>query len=182
MVDSSDAGTGTVSATPSDTETAPQSGLGADDDAAARVLKRFRVIFNAVRAHFQQVEKHAGIGGAQVWALSLIAAEPNIGVGRLARAMDIHQTTASNLVRSLLDGGLVSAQRSAADRRAVQLRPLPAGLEVLARAPAPFAGVLPAALASLDVATLCRLDRDLGQLITLLQADEHGAGIPLAQM
>jgi hypothetical protein len=35
---------------------------------AARVLRRFRMVFNAVKTHFQQVEKQAGIGGAQVWA------------------------------------------------------------------------------------------------------------------
>jgi DNA-binding MarR family transcriptional regulator len=149
---------------------------------AAQVLRRFRIVFNAVRTHFQQVEKRAGIGGAQVWALSLIAAEPDIGVGRLARAMDIHQTTASNLVKALLQGGFVSAHRSGADRRAVQLRLLPEGRAVLDRVPGPYSGVLPAALDRLDAATLDRLDRDLGALIALLQADERGAAIPLAQM
>ena len=37
-------------------------------------------------------------------------------------------------------------------------------------------------LEQLDAAALERLDRDLGLLIALLQADERGAGIPLAQM
>jgi hypothetical protein len=36
---------------------------------------------------------------------------------------------------------------------------------ILARAPAPFTGVLPAALEQLDAATLARLNHDLGQLI-----------------
>jgi len=150
--------------------------------AAAQVLRRLRVIFNAVRTHFQQVEQHAGIGGAQVWALSLVAAEPGIGVGRLARAMDVHQTTASNLVKALQARGLVSSVRSASDRRSVQLHPLPAGLEVLSRAPGPFSGVLPAALGQMDPAVLARLDQDLGMLVKLLQADERAAGLPLAQM
>jgi hypothetical protein len=42
--------------------------------------------------------------------------------------------------------------------------------------------VLPDALARLDPQTLDRLDRDLGALIDLLQADQSGAGIPLAHM
>jgi hypothetical protein len=52
----------------------------------------------------------------------------------------------------------------------------------LRKAPGPFAGVLPDALAQLDPATLARLDHDLALLIDLLKADERGAGIPLAQM
>ena len=149
---------------------------------AARVLRRFRTVFNAVKTHFQQVQRSAGIGGAQVWALSVIAAQPGIGVGALALAMDIHQSTASNLLKALLKLALVSAQRDGADRRAVSLRITPAGTRVLRKAPGPFAGVLPEALAQLDAEVLARLDHDLGLLLLRLQSDERAAGIPLAQL
>jgi DNA-binding MarR family transcriptional regulator len=146
---------------------------------AARVLRRFRQVFNAVKTHFQQVERRAGIGGAQLWALSVIQAQPGIGVGALSRTMDVHQSTASNLVKGLVGLGLVAAQRNGPDRRAVQLQVLPAGARVLRRAPGPFSGVLPQALANLDTQTLQRLDRDLATLIEVLQVDERDAGIPL---
>lgn len=146
------------------------------------MLRRFRSVFNAVKTHFRQVEKKAGIGGAQVWALSVIQLHPNIGVGELARAMDIHQTTTSNLVRSMAQAGLVTTHRDGPDRRATRLRLTPAGHRVLKKAPGPFSGVLPEALAALDAQTLDRLDRDLGTLLERLQADERAAGIPLAQM
>lgn len=149
---------------------------------AARVLRQFRQVFNAVKTHFQQVEKKAGVGGAQVWALSLIRARPGIGIGDLARAMDIHQSTASNLVKALVTAMLVVAEKNGADRRAVHLRILPAGARVLRKAPGPFAGVLPDALERLDIATLDRLEKDLSSLIAALQADEQAAGIPLAHM
>ena len=149
---------------------------------AVRVLRRFRSVFNAVKTHFQQVEKIAGVGGAQLWALSVIQAQPDIGVGLLARAMDVHQTTASNLVKVMVASELVAASRDAADRRATRLRVTPRGERVLKRAPGPFSGVLPEALAALDHETLARLDNDLGTLLALLQADERAAGIPLAQM
>lgn len=147
----------------------------------AQVLRRFRLIFNAVKTHFQQVEKKAGVGGAQLWALSVVAAQPGIGVNGLAQAMDVHQTTASNLVKGLVEIALLEARRDGSDRRAVQLHLLPAARKVLQRAPGPFAGVLPDALAQLDAATLQRLDADLGRLIELLHADERGAGVPLGQ-
>jgi DNA-binding MarR family transcriptional regulator len=154
----------------------------ASPEAATRVLRRFRVVFNAVKTHFRQVEKRAGVGGAQVWALSVVAAQPGIGVGALARAMDIRQATASNLVRSLVAGGWVVAERNGSDRRAVQLRVLPAGRAVLRRAPGPFSGVLPEALARLDPATLARLDADLARVVELLGADPRAAAVPLAQI
>jgi DNA-binding MarR family transcriptional regulator len=149
---------------------------------ATRVLRRFRSVFNAVKTHFQQVEKKAGVGGAQLWALSVIQARPDIGVGDLAKAMDIHQTTASNLVRAMAAAALVNANRDGPDRRATQLRITPAGARVLKKAPGPFSGVLPEALAALDAETLDRLDHDLGKLLDKLQADERAAGIPLAHM
>lgn len=164
---------------------APRPAAGAANDppdAAVRVLRRFRVVFNAVKTHFRQVEKAAGVGGAQVWALSVVAARPGLGVGALAGAMDIRQATASNLVRSLVAGGWITAERNGADRRVVQLRILPAGRALLSRAPAPFSGVLPEALARLDAQTLARLDADLARLIELLRADPGAAAVPLAQL
>jgi DNA-binding MarR family transcriptional regulator len=148
---------------------------------AARVLRRFRVVFNAVKAHFRQVESSAGIAGAQVWALSVISDYPGIGVGGVAHAMDIHQSTASNLLKPLIDRGMVAADREGEDRRAVHLHISTKGAAVLRDAPGPFAGVLPDALGSMDSATLSRLDRDLAKLCQLLGVDARGAAVPLGQ-
>jgi DNA-binding MarR family transcriptional regulator len=153
-----------------------------DPEPATRVLRQFRIVFNSVKTHFRQVEREAGLGGAQLWALSVIAQTPGIGVTELARALDIHQSTASNLVRTLTSRGLVSAAREGTDRRGVALRALPTADALLQKAPLPFAGVLPDALSSLDAATLARLEADLGRLIGLLAADEAGAQVPLAQL
>ena len=151
----------------------------AEAEPATRVLRRFRLVFNAVKSHFRAVETKAGISGAQLWALSVVNAHPGIGVGDLARAMDIHQSTASNLLRVLLEKNLVIAERGGEDRRAVQLQATARGAKVLAKAPGPFSGVLPEALARLDARTLARLDRDLARLIEELGVDERGAGILL---
>lgn len=158
---------------------APPQGASKDEP-AHRVLRQFRQVFNAVKTHFQQVEKRVGLGGAQVWALSVIRDVPGVGVGGLAQAMDIHQSTASNLVRALVERGFVASFKDGADRRAVKLRLLPAGARVLKRSPGPFAGVLPDALAALDAKTLKRIEADLAKIIAVLQVDEAAAGIPLA--
>lgn len=147
-----------------------------------RVLRQFRLVFNAVKTHFQQVEKQAGVGGAQVWALSVIRERPGIGVNDLARAMDVRQPTASNVAKLLAEQGLIAVQRDGRDGRAVQLHLLPAGARLLRRVPGPFAGVLPQALARLDPVVLSRLEKDLAALISELGVDDRGGTIPLSQM
>jgi len=143
---------------------------GADEEAAVAVLRQFRQVFNAVKSHFQQVEKTVGMGGAQVC------------IGALAKAMSIHQSTASNLVRALVEREMVAAAKAGIDRRAVQLTLLPAGAKVLQSISGPFDGLLPGALKSLPPETLARLQEDLAQLIVAIAADEAGAAIPLSGM
>lgn len=158
------------------------SGAAVDVAPETRVLRQFRVVFNAVKTHFRNVEKAAGIGGSQLWALSVIARRPGIGVNELARELDIHQTTASNLVKALVTQGLVAQDKAGSDRRTVSMTLSAAGQASLAKAPLPFAGVLPDALATLDAATLARMERDLGALILALEAGNAGAGTPLADL
>jgi MarR family transcriptional regulator, organic hydroperoxide resistance regulator len=153
-----------------------------EDEQPQRVLRQFRIVFNAVKSHFRQVEREAGLGGAQLWALSVIDRHPGIGATGLARELDIHQSTASNLVRGLVERGFVTASREGADRRNVALHLQDAGREVLQRAPLPFAGVLPDALASLDEATLEQLEQNLARLIGRLDVDEAAGRTPLAQL
>jgi DNA-binding MarR family transcriptional regulator len=170
-------------------KTAPKSGSNSPAtnaqsgaESAVRVLRQFRLVFNTVKTHFQQMEKRAGLGGAQVWALSVVRDRPGIGVNDLARALDVRQPTASNLVKALAEQDMIEARKDERDGRAVMLHLRPAGSRVLRRAPGPFTGVLPEALATLDPATLERLEQDLAVLIKVLGADERGANIPLSQM
>lgn len=149
---------------------------------AALVLRQFRVVFNAVRTHFQQVEKQVGIGGAQVWALHAVHSQPGLSMNDLAAVMDIHQSTASNLVRQLVKRQLLRTEKSTADRRSVMLYTEPAAQAILERVPGPFQGVLPGALEQLPPQTLAQLHRNLDELIAVLAADEKAGSIPLAQL
>jgi DNA-binding MarR family transcriptional regulator len=149
---------------------------------STQVLRQFRIIFNAIKTHFRQIEKEVGMGGAQVWALSLIRDHPSITMNEIAEKMDIHQSTASNLIKSLVQKGCVKQERSTADRRSVLLTIESAGLRILAQIPGPFEGLLPDALRSLSPETLARLNLDLGQIIRLLDVDDAAARTPLAQI
>lgn len=153
-------------------------------ETAVQVLRQFRVVFNAVKTHFQQMEKKAGIGGAQVWALSIVADRSGIGMGALGQAMHIRQSTTSNLVKTLVLRELLRAEKDDKDKRAVRLFITPAGRQILKQTPAPWAGVLPAALERMDAATLRRMEKDLAALISLLgeDADSKAADTPLANL
>ncbi len=155
---------------------------GSAPTADALVLRRFRVVFNAVRNHFQHVEKQTGLGSAQLWALSMVRDSPGIGIGGIAKGMDIHQSTASNLIKTLLRRELISMAKAPEDRRNVQLYILPAGLTALGQVTAPFEGVLSMALGKLPQETLQRLNQDLGELVQLLKTDEQACGVPLSEL
>ena len=173
----------TKSKTPADTKPLRSVREGDNESSApaTRVLRQFRLVFNVVRTHFQQVEKKTGVGGAQLWALSIVRSSAGIGVNELARAMDVHQSTASNLIKTLVEKELIAAVKEGSDRRTVQLQVLPLGRRLLKRAPGPFTGVLPQALASLDGTTLARLESDLAKLLGALDPDQRAENIPLSQ-
>ncbi|WP_374351600.1 MarR family winged helix-turn-helix transcriptional regulator [Limnohabitans sp.] len=147
-----------------------------------RVLRQFRLVFSSVRKHFQTMEKRAGIGGAPIWAMYLIAKQPGIAVTQLANAMDVHQSTASNLVRGLVRAGFIVNEKSESDKRVVELYPLPEGLKLLKKIPGPYSGVLPQALSELDAQTLQELERNLQLLLGKMDIDERSAQTPMAMM
>ena len=78
------------------------------------VLAQFRVVFKSVRRHYRDVELRSHITGALLWALAEVAGRPGAQVGELARALAVHQSTASNLVRRLAARGLSSASAAGA--------------------------------------------------------------------
>src|SRR4051812_2087030 len=85
------------------------------------VLAQFRVLFGTVRQHYRRVQRRSGVTGAQLWALAHVAAHPGTRMGELARALAIHPSTASNLVRRLESLALVARKRKGRDQRTVQL-------------------------------------------------------------
>ena len=154
----------------------------ADHVLAKQVLGQFRSIFAAVRTHFARVEKAVGIGGAQVWALALIEASPGASLGEIASGMDVHQSTASNLVRLLLEAGFIESLRSGDDRRKVELSITAKGRLLLRKAPKPYTGVLPHALAALSASQLKALRTSLEVVRAQLNVEPALAKKPLATM
>ena len=90
-----------------------------------RVLRRFRLVFNAVKTHFQQVEKKAGVGDSQ----------PYVGIDNRGAGAEVAQWMADQGCNdvALIHGNLASsatAERVAGFRAALVAQGirLPAGL------------------------------------------------------
>lgn len=150
---------------------------------ALEVLEQFRLIFRSSKKHFQWVHERTGVSGAQLWVLAELQRRPGIRVTELARALAVHQSTASNLVERLRQQRLLQRVRQPDDRRVVQLTLTHAGREILARAPQPLEGVLNNALNALEHGELIDLLRRLEGLARRMKVrDARGKRIPLADL
>lgn len=169
---------------PTDTQDSSHNNVAKPTAQRTRVLRQFRVVFGAVRQHFHQVEKQTGVGGAMVAALGYVQAQPGLRVSGLAVAMDVHQSTASNLVKQLVQRQLITVVKAEDDRRSVCLHLAPAGQNVLAKVSGPREGVLPRALAELSEETLEQLEHGLAELLQQLTLSDDGqtARTPLADL
>ncbi|MGE5319864.1 MAG: MarR family winged helix-turn-helix transcriptional regulator [Hyphomicrobiaceae bacterium] len=151
--------------------------------AAGEALRQFRVIFGAVRQHFQAVEKACGVSGAQIWAMAALQQTPGMKVSELAQALSIHASTASNLLDKIEKSGLIRRERSSADQRVVRLYLTDAGETALAKAPQPLTGILTHALGQLPDDALSRLNQDLATLIAHMgEINTQYAQKPLSEL
>jgi len=147
------------------------------------VLALFRIVFKSVRKHYQNVERSAGISGAQLWALSVVASSPGCKVGEIAKRLSIHQSTASNLRGRLEQADLITGNRVGSDRREVRLYTTWKGRRILEKAPKPLVGVLQFGLSHLSARELTSLRRHLSRLTVAMNVERGRASVtPLSDI
>ena len=144
---------------------AARTGPASRDAAMVAVLMQFRVVLRSIRRHYRSVELECGVTGAQLWALAQIESEPGIRLTDLAKALAIHQTTATNIIDNLVELRLVERRRQAGDLRVTHLFLTAKGKRTVARAPRPLRGVLQQALLDLPESTLRGLGVHLEELL-----------------
>jgi DNA-binding MarR family transcriptional regulator len=150
------------------------------DEADLKALQSLRTVFGSARTHDAEVRRAAGISGSQLWALSEIAGQVGITVNGLADRMALHQTTASNLVNSLVEHHFIRRVRDGLDRRIIHLHPSLEGKRLLLKVPGPHAGLLVDALRRLERHQMERLRESLALLVRAMrQTAADAAGAPL---
>lgn len=154
-------------------------------DAGAKIdplvlLGKLRIIIRAAQRHSSAIQKQCGVNGAQLWILQELHDFPGMRVGQLAERMAIHQTTTSNLLDALGKRGYVAKSRDDIDQRVVHLSLTPSGARLLKKAPQPARGLLPEALAKVDVKRRAQLDAGLQALLDVIgDADSTAGAQPL---
>jgi DNA-binding MarR family transcriptional regulator len=130
-----------------------------------QALKQLRILIRAAQRHSAWIEKQCGVSGAQLWILYEVGQQPGLRVGEVAERLAIHQTTASNLLESLVSRGYLVKRRDSPDQRVVNLSLSPEGEALLARAPQPARGLFAEAMAKLEGQDLSDLVRSLGAVL-----------------
>lgn len=105
---------------------------------ALDTLALFRIVFKSANLHFHEVEKKAGVGGASLWALAEITENEKLSVSALAKAMAVHQSTASNSMQKLESSAYILRTINTEDKRVVYLEVTPKGRAVLEKCPPPL--------------------------------------------
>lgn len=158
----------------------PRPGAGSRHrDTALRVLMQFRQAANSAKRHFRWIGDQCGVSGVHVWALWELSQAPGASVSDVARALAIHQSTASNLLDRLTRAGLLRRERGRADQRVSRLFVTPAGAALLRRAPSPVRAMLLQALVDLSDADLRQLETLLARLLAHMKVDRSAATRPL---
>lgn len=140
-------------------------------------LKKLRIVIRAAQRHSAWIEKQCGVTGAQLWVMQELHETPGLRVGEIADKLAIHQTTASNLLDTLVRKGYVVKARDADDLRVVKLVLSDEGSAALKLAPKPARGLLPEALRKLDQDGLLELNRGLQALLDVIEIVDETYGL-----
>jgi DNA-binding MarR family transcriptional regulator len=133
---------------------------------ARSVMDSLRRLVHGLRVFDREAERTAGLSGAQLFVLSRLAAGGAASVNDLAERTCTHQSSVSVVAQKLVDHGLATRKKAAADGRRVMLRITPDGRRVLKRAPMAAQEKLIAAVGRLHVAEARGLAELLEKLVS----------------
>src|SRR5579863_2031246 len=99
-------------------------------------VEALRKLVRLLRESAQVVEKRAGVTGAQLFVLRVLADHPGLSINELARRTMTHQSSVSVVVSRLVARGLVARVPAPDDRRRLIVSLTPRGRLVHRDAPA----------------------------------------------
>lgn len=108
-----------------------KSGFGYDQ----KILRSLRKIIRAVDVYSRKINNSFGITTPQMICLNVIKELGPISLSRLSTEVNLCGSTVNGIVDRLVGKKLISRVRSRKDRRQVQIKILPAGLELIENAP-----------------------------------------------
>jgi len=138
----------------------------------AEIIDNLRRVFQVVHGQSKKAERETGLTSPQLWTIKVIAEAGSIRVSDLARRIYLHPATTVGILDRLEKKGLVSRQRSQQDRRVVHVSLTQEGLGIVEKSPQVAQGLLVAGLEKISAQNLKKIDDGLGQMVSLLGAQE----------
>lgn len=132
---------------------------------SAEVVNDLRRLFQAIQEHSKAILRKTGLSGPQVWALTILGAEPELSLGELAERLFAHPSTVSGIVDRLEKRGAIRRAIDPLDGRGIRLSLTPLGRRLVKRSPPPFQVALVAALENLPAAQLRQLRKGLERVV-----------------
>lgn len=144
------------------------------DGDARDVLDAIRRIVRAIRLSSRDTERRVGVSAAQLFVLSRLHSGRAMSLNELAQLTLTHQSSASVVVRKLVERGLVQRTTSKTDRRRQELSLTAAGRDVLGKAPKAAQDRFVSALQSMRAS-------DVRELARLLDRFVQGVGLDVQE-
>jgi DNA-binding MarR family transcriptional regulator len=139
------------------------------------VLDSLRRVVRDLRLTARDAERIAGISGAQLFVLQMLADAPASSINELAERTMTDQSSVSVVVRRLVDKKLVSRRPAANDSRRVELELSARGRKMLSRCPEPTQARLLAALRRLAPSELDSLAEGMAGLVREMGIENDAA-------
>lgn len=147
------------------------------DAAAASFVDAMRGIVHALRGASRTSEQQLGVHGAELLVLRKLADAPAASLAELAARTQTDPSTASVVVRGLVERGLATRTVAREDRRRTLIAITAAGRRVVQAAPEPAHSRVARVAAPLGPAELRAVASQLGNLAVRLTAvRDAGAG------
>ncbi|HEY0779339.1 MAG TPA: MarR family transcriptional regulator [Gemmatirosa sp.] len=142
---------------------------------AAALVDAVRAVVHALRGTSRSAEQEIGVHGAELLVLRKLVDEPCASLAELAVRTQTDPSTASVVVRGLVERGLLTRSVAPDDRRRTPIAITVAGRQLLRRAPEPAHARVARAAGPLDAAALQELARQLSEVAGRLAVDRDGA-------
>jgi DNA-binding MarR family transcriptional regulator len=144
-------------------------GVAADD--VALIVQSLRRLFRAILEYSKAIQKKSGLSGPQVWALTILEAQPGLSARELAERMFVHPSTVTGIVSRLVHKGAITRTVDSKDRRGVRLSVTGAGRRILKTTPPPVQVGLTRALSALGPRRLRGLRSSLARIVRGAEAN-----------
>lgn len=144
------------------------------------IVRSLRRIIRAVGLYSRELLRRRNLTTSQLATLRQLGRDGPLPAGRLARGIAVSQATITGVVDRLEERGLVTRSRDPRDRRLVVVDLTETGLQVVSSSPPPLHERFMLRLAEQPPAERREIDRVLGRIVEMMEAEEVEAAPVLA--